>query len=801
MLPSASDNFLSSRGAFRIPSLKAASQNRNHGSKRRSILKLMVLGSSAAVVLYGTKLLTLTPDSGRHTLQLTFDQLGQILERLKAPKLKNSLSCYNADQNSGNKSTENAKNVDDASKGWELPSGLKDKLSLSFFGPNFENGNSPALGGSFRGTDVEQNFKIQLRQQKEIERLERENKELRKVLTELNTADSTNNGSKALKKRYLKKNLVEMYSEILDEMADFDANFEVQDHLPRVVVVGDQSSGKTSVLEMIVQARIFPRGSGQMMTKCPVMVTLSEGPYHVAQFKDSTREFDLKDPAQLKSLQKEIELRMQAAVEDSSQTVSSDLISLTVKGPGLPRMVLVDLPGVINIETEGMAQNTKHDIQKLSKKFMSNRNSIILCVQDGSVDAERSLVTDLVASVDPSGSRTVFVLTKVDLAELREGDVSRVKNILEGKRFPMKARGYFAVVSGTGRKADKDIASIKSYEDEFFSKSQLLKSGIKPSQLTTHNLTIAVSDCFWQMVRASIEQEADTFKAKLFNLESQWKNKFARHRELDRDALFEKGKFDILDEILELGNIDAKHWDDKLHKKLSADFGKDILENIYFPILKSPDEDFSTLVDIQLHKWAERALPIKSIEIAREVLLDELFSLWGQKPKNDLFDPLRDLVRKELKAGVTWDSRAPESLRYMQSTSLEDKSVPSNAAWKSATSFMESVLLAEKMDFDAYLKDYFGPGFFERWRQWKSLSPTQKKRQLIASEVDVILKADPEHGFALGADELTTIRKNISHKNKTFMVDNAFIRDVWNAKYKTHSMEKSMARFSNLNLN
>lgn len=631
----------------------------------------------------------------------------------------------------------------------------------------------------------EELLRTQLKYQRMLERLEKENKELRKLVLQRD--------DKGIHQRKLKKSLIDMYSEVLDILSDYDASYNTQDHLPRVVVVGDQSAGKTSVLEMIAQARIFPRGSGEMMTRSPVKVTLSEGPHHVALFKDSSREFDLTKEEDLAALRNEIEIRMRNSVKEGC-TVSTETISLSVKGPGLQRMVLVDLPGVISTVTSGMAPDTKETIFSISKAYMQNPNAIILCIQDGSVDAERSIVTDLVSQMDPQGKRTIFVLTKVDLAEKNVASPSRIQQIIEGKLFPMKALGYFAVVTGKGNSSES-IESIKEYEEEFFQNSKLLKTSmLKAHQVTTKNLSLAVSDCFWKMVRESVEQQADAFKATRFNLETEWKNNYPRLRELDRNELFEKAKNEILDEVISLTQVTPKHWEEILQKTLWERVSTHVIENIYLPAAQTMNSGtFNTTVDIKLKQWTDKQLPNKAVEVAWETLQEEFSRFMTEqkgKEHDDIFDKLKQAVKEESIKRHKWNERAEDSLRVIQHNALEDRSISDKQQWDAAIHFMEETLQSRLKDTESVIEDMVGPDWKKRWLYWISRTKEQNIRNETKNELEKLIKCNEEHAAYLANDEVTTVRKNLEARGIT--VDPCLIKDTWHQIYRRYFLKTAL---------
>eukprot|EP00096_Caligus_rogercresseyi_P008545 TRINITY_DN2751_c0_g1_i4.p1 TRINITY_DN2751_c0_g1~~TRINITY_DN2751_c0_g1_i4.p1 ORF type:complete len:737 (+),score=240.97 TRINITY_DN2751_c0_g1_i4:254-2212(+) len=544
------------------------------------------------------------------------------------------------------------------------------------------------------------------------------------------------------------------------------------------------------------------------MTRSPVAVTLSEGPYHVARFKDSPgREYDLGREEDLAELRKEVEARMRASVAaGGGGTISREPISMVVQGPGLQRMVLVDLPGVISTVTTGMDPKARENIKSLAKHYMSNPNAIILCIQDGSVDAERSNVVDLVSEMDPLGKRTLLVLTKVDLAAKNGVSPSRIQAILSGRLFPLKALGYFAVVTGKGGGQDDSMEAIREHEEDFFASSQMFKSEISPSQITTANLSHAVSSRFWRMVLDTIEQQADAFKASRFNLETEWRNSFPGLRELDREELFEKARGDILDEIVNLSLVPAKIWESRIYSGLWRKMGAHVFEGIYLPATggrtavggmeeKNARGAFNTTVDIKLKQWAESRLGPLCVSVGWDVLSDQFRELIGkakeQKGHDALFDSLKEAVVKEAIKRHTWEGKASEALRVIQLNALEDSTVHDKEQWDSSIQFLESVLHEKLHSTNEVLKTKAGPTSFEKYVLWKSSTEDHALSSRILSELSILYTGNLHRGD-LSDEEISTVQRNLLGSG--IKANPEAIKDIWRPLYRKNLLEKALQR-------
>lgn len=206
--------------------------------------------------------------------------------------------------------------------------------------------------------------------------------------------------------------------------------------LPSIVVIGSQSSGKSSVLEAIVGKEFLPKGSN-MVTRRPIELTLVNIPNSseiTADFPEQ-RLFNLKDFKEVKRILMELNMSI-----PSSQAVSEEPIRLTIKSSNVPDLSLVDLPGYIQIEAADQPTELKSKIRQLCEKYLAEPN-IILAISSADVDLANSSALRASKTVDPNGSRTIGVITKLDLVS-----PETAKDILNNKKYPLKM-GYVGVIT------------------------------------------------------------------------------------------------------------------------------------------------------------------------------------------------------------------------------------------------------------------------------------------------------------------------------------------------------------------
>ncbi|CAL0330989.1 unnamed protein product [Lupinus luteus] len=234
------------------------------------------------------------------------------------------------------------------------------------------------------------------------------------------------------------------------------------DSLPAIAVVGGQSSGKSSVLESVVGKDFLPRGSG-IVTRRPLVLQLhkiDEGSREYAEFLHLPR----KRFTDFVAVRKEISDETDRETGRSKQ-ISTVPIHLSIYSPNVVNLTLVDLPGLTKVAVDGQSDSIVQDIENMVRSYIEKPNCIILAISPANQDLATSDAIKISREVDPTGERTIGVLTKIDLMDKGTDAVE----ILEGRAFKLKFP-WIGVVNRSQQDINKnvDMIAARRREREYF---------------------------------------------------------------------------------------------------------------------------------------------------------------------------------------------------------------------------------------------------------------------------------------------------------------------------------------------
>lgn len=237
--------------------------------------------------------------------------------------------------------------------------------------------------------------------------------------------------------------------------------------LPQIVAVGDQSSGKSSVIENILGKSFLPKGVG-IITRQPLILQI----INIAEDDKSSAEefgvFQHKNNIIFKNFS-DIRAEIESITNNKvgrNKEISEEPICLSIYSKNVLNLTLIDLPGLTKIPVGNQPPDIEIRIRRLVTKYISNPNSIILAVVTANTDMATSESLKLAKEFDPEGNRTVAVVTKLDLMD----SGTDATDILTGKIIPVKL-GIIGVVN----RSQRDIMSNKMVSDAIRDESAFLQ--------------------------------------------------------------------------------------------------------------------------------------------------------------------------------------------------------------------------------------------------------------------------------------------------------------------------------------
>lgn len=309
--------------------------------------------------------------------------------------------------------------------------------------------------------------------------------------------------------------------------------------LPQIVVVGGQSSGKSSVLEAIVGRSFLPRGHG-IVTRRPLVLQLFNTKHPILDpledFRDSLSPEDIllqNDPRYNKQ-QQEVDEEEEDTVEwgeflhlpgkrffdftqirreiirDTDRLTGSNKgihpapIHLKIYSPHVLSLTMVDLPGIAKVAVGDQPIDIEQQIRDMCLEYITNPNAIILAVTSANTDLANSDALKLAMEVDPYGERTLGVLTKLDLMD-QGTDASE---ILHNKVIPLR-KGYIGVINRGQLDVESDLSIRDGLRKEkaFFRKHPIYAHDRSLSgKLGTENLARVLNATLMHHIRECLPE-------------------------------------------------------------------------------------------------------------------------------------------------------------------------------------------------------------------------------------------------------------------------------------------------------